>query len=232
MGRVLGRGKTVTIKKLILCLLVAGLGWAWSGAAQATVIDLHFTGEIYPNTLGDPAFAAGTTFFGDLTYDLSAPNGSDDPSYGVYTQGINFSVNFISSGATATGAGQPSIFVKNDFAVTGSAIDSFNVGALLAVTDSSLQSICASLTFVDSSHTVFTSASLPASFLLSDFDPGIQGKNLWLFLSDQSQRSAIGSITYVTFYQTVPLPASILLFGTALGGWLVAGIIRRSKRLL
>ncbi|MGB8991022.1 MAG: VPLPA-CTERM sorting domain-containing protein [Desulfobaccales bacterium] len=220
------------IKKLILCLLVAGLGWAWSGDAQATEVTLQFRGEIILSTLGDPAFAQGTLFTGLLTYDLSAPNGSDDPSYGVYTQGINFSVNFIPTGPTATGVGQPSIFVKNDFAVTGSLIDSFTVDADFAVTGSSLQSICASLTFLDSSHTVFTSASLPASFLLSDFDPGIQGKNLWLFLCDQSQKSAIASITYVTFYQTVPLPASILLFGTALGGWLVAGTIRRSKRLL
>ena len=217
------------IKKLIFCLLVAGLGWAWSGAAQATVIDLYFMGQIEPNTLGDPAFAAGTTFTGDLTYSL-ATDVPADPNYGTY-YGTGFYVNFI-SGAKATCVGQPSIFVKNDFAVSGSPIDSFNVGALFAVTGSSLQSICASLTFVDSSHTVFTSASLPASFLLSDFDPGIQGKNLLLFLCDNYQKSAICSITYVTFYQTVPLPASILLFGTALGGWLLAGIIRRSKRLL
>ena len=211
------------IKSLILCLFAVGLGWAWSGAAQATVIDLQFTGQIISSTLGDPAFAAGTAYAGDLIYDLSAQVFSPDPSLGFYSEGTSLTGSF-STGATCVG--QPSIIVGNNSAGK----DSFKV-VDFTVTGSSLPLI-PSLEFNDSSQTVFTSVSLPVSFILSDFDPGIQGKNLLLFLCDNYQKSAICSITYVTFYQTVPLPASILLFGTALGGWLLAGIIRRSKRLL
>jgi hypothetical protein len=209
----------VKIKKFILCLLVAGLGWVWSGAARATEIKLEFTGKIIYSTLGDPAFAAGTTYTGDLTYDLSAPDLSPaDPNYGAYL-GIGLAVSF-STGATATCVGQPSIFVENNFAGE----DSFKVGADFAVTGSSLPLI-ASLEFKDSNQTAFASDSLSASFSLSDFD----SKDFWFLCVGQPQKFALGSIETNTF-DAAPLPASLLLFGTALAGWLAAGTIRRRKR--
>ena len=213
------------IKSLILCLFAVGLGWAWSGAAQATVIDLQFTGQIISSTLGDPAFAAGTAYAGDLIYDLSAQVFSPDPSLGFYSEGTSLTGSF-STGATCVG--QPSIIVGNNSAGK----DSFKV-VDFTVTGSSLPLI-PSLEFNDSSQTVFTSVSLPVSFILSDFDFGIQGKGLWILCEGQPQKYALGSITSISFNQTgpVPLPASILLFGTALGGWLVVGTIRRSKRFL
>ncbi len=215
------------IKGLILCLLVAGLGWAWSGAAQATEVTLHFTGQILPSsTLDDPAFAAGTTYAGDLTYDLSATDGlRADPSLGIYS-GTSLTVSF-STGATVTCVGQPSIFVEDN----RESADSFKMTCSnLAVTGSSLQLTLAGLILTDDHQTAFTTDSLPASFNLNDF--GRRVFTLWWGGQTHELLTAEGTITSITFNQAVPLPASILLFGTALGGWLAAGTIRRSKRLL
>jgi hypothetical protein len=219
------------IKRLILYLLVAGLGWAWSGDAQATVVTLTFWGQISDSTLADPAFAEGANFTGILTYDTSYDDQADlDPSFGQYF-GINFSVSFPSTGAMVASAGQPSILVENNLA----GVDSFKIAdSNLTVTGASLPVTMASVIFTNVDQTAFASDSLPVSFNLADFNIPQNPPLLTLWYVDQASHFfyATGPISNITFeaFEAIPLPPSILLFGTALGGWLAAGIIRRSRR--
>jgi hypothetical protein len=206
------------IKQLILCLLVAGLGWGWCGNAQATIVTLQFQGKIERSTLGDPAFAVGTSYTGVFTYDSSARDESPtDPSYGEYS-GLDFSLSF-STGATATSMGKINILVVNGL------VDwcSF-AGSDFAVTGSSLQLSSASLTFMNFSSSDFVDDSLPGSFHIADFNI-----RTFMLSCETSGTYAKGTINDIDF-QDSPLPASLVLFGTALGGWLAVETLRRSKR--
>lgn len=222
-----------SIKVVMMLLAVVG----WTGAANATLVEVSVTGEV--STIENNPFGLGLTggelLSGTFQYDTTATPDFSTSNLAIYLQtGFAFSLGatsftsdsfYIGIGNNLESGGDPNTDIFSFVVYTGTSTPVPT--APLKVNGTAYPDALFSAQFNDTDATVFNGLSLPNPLPSSSAFEKIQEFQI---IENTSTSGSIARfyVDNVSFTSTVvPVPAAVWLFGTALIG--LFGFSKRRK---